>query len=145
MRTRAPLTLVLVASALFAASCSSASDLSEPEAESSSPVVEKDANYSTIEEFRDAAIEAGLECPSWAERTGSTYAAAAGDCSDSAVLSIFSSESQRDEQVAVLKSITIKGEGQPLLVGPNWMINGPLEDLEAVQPVLGGIVDTSMP
>ncbi len=35
--------------------------------------------------------------------------------------------------------------GQPLLVGPNWMINGHLEDLEAVQPVLGGIVDTSMP
>src|SRR5690606_15310930 len=100
MRTRAPLTLVLAASALFAASCSSASDLSEPEAESSSPAVEKDANYSTIEEFRDAAIEAGLECPSWAERTGSTYAAAAGDCSDSTVLSIFSSESQRDEQVA---------------------------------------------
>lgn len=145
MRTHASLVSAVVATALLTASCSSTSNPTEPEAETSSPAVEKDASYSTIEEFRDAVVEAGLDCPSWSERTGSTYAAAAGDCSDSTVLSIFSSETQRDEQVAVLKAITIEDEGQPLLVGPNWMINGHLEDLEAVQPALGGIVDTSKP
>jgi hypothetical protein len=62
------------------------------------------------------------------------------------VLLLFSSESKRDENAAVLKSFTPEGEeSQPLLIGSNWIVNADLEDLETIQPVLGGIIDTSSP
>lgn len=112
---------------------------------SPSPAVVKDATYSTIEEFRDAAELAGLDCSAFAERAKSTYAAAAADCSVSTVISIFTSTEQRDAQAATLKSFADDEEGKPLLIGANWMVNGPISELEAIQPVLGGIVDTSNP
>lgn len=105
----------------------------------------KDSEYSTIEDLRDAVEGAGVECTAWSERTESMYAAAGADCTSATVLLLFTSTSQRDQQVSVLKGITIDDDGQPLLVGPNWVINSDLATLEVLQPTLGGIIDTSMP
>jgi hypothetical protein len=105
----------------------------------------KDVSYATIDEFRDAVVDAGVDCSGFSERTGMAHAAAGADCSSATVIMIFSSESQRDEQVATLKSFAVDDEGRPLLVGPNWVVNGGIGDLEKLQAAIGGMIDTSMP
>ncbi|MHA7132583.1 hypothetical protein [Oerskovia turbata] len=142
MHTRTAAIAAVLGVALLVAGCSGGEAAVE---ESPSPAVEKDATYSTIADFREAVEEAGYSCSAWSEREQSSFAAAAADCDSSTVLSIFTSEAQRDEQAATLKALAIGDQGRPLLIGPNWMINGKVEMLEQVQPALGGIVDTSMP
>lgn len=142
MNTRTAAVAVALGMTLLLTGCAGGE---APAEEPSSPGAEKDATYSTIGDFREAVEEAGYACSAWSEREQSSFAAAAADCDSGTVLSIFTSEAQRDEQAATLKALAIKGEDRPLLIGPNWMINGKLEVLEQVQPALGGIIDTSMP
>jgi hypothetical protein len=142
VNTRTAAVAAVLGVALLVAGCSGGEVSAE---DSPSPAIEKDATYSTIGDFRDAVEEAGYSCSAWSERGQSSFAAAAADCDSATVLSIFTSEAQRDEQAATLKALAIGDEGKPLLIGPNWMINGKVEMLEQVQPALGGIIDTSMP
>ncbi|WP_407316712.1 hypothetical protein UQW22_10085 [Isoptericola halotolerans] len=136
----AGIVLTMTALAACTSSVDGAEDAEATPSESTGPAVEKNAEYSTVEDFRDAAVLAGLDCPAWEERTGMTHALAAGDCDDETVLSIFDSAAQRDDQAAALKALS--SEPHPLLLGPNWMVNSAPETLDLLQPILGGEVDS---
>lgn len=110
---------------------------------SPTPGVVADATYSTVAALRDAAVEAGLDCPEFKPRDGMALAAEAADCSPSTVLMIYSSQERRDEQVDTLKELSADIGGAVLLVGPNWVVNADEPDLERIQPALGGIIDRS--
>lgn len=108
---------------------------------------EKNATYDTIEELREAAVEAGVDCPDWNQTDQMRHAAASGDCSDEVVLSIYSSQGALDNQLEymiegreemeeLLGDDTLFDDDEPVLVGPNWIINAP--NPEQVQEELGG-------
>lgn len=96
--------------------------------------------YSTVNDLRDAFVAAGGACPDWRQTNRVTLAAQSGDCSDSTVLSIYSSEADRDQVVENLKSF---GMGVHLLVGENWIVN--VEGPEEYADELGGTVVTKPP
>lgn len=94
-------------------------------------------SYGTIEELREAAEKAGLECPGWDLHNKATYAASSASCSDSIGLATYTSDSQLDKQLEAWKMI---GEMIVLerLVGENWTID--TSDPEALQKKMGGTV-----
>ena len=94
-------------------------------------------SYGTIEELRDAAEKAGLECPDWDLHNKATYAASSASCSNSIGLATYTSDSQLDKQLEAWKVV---GEMIVLerLVGENWTID--TDDPEALQKKLGGTV-----
>lgn len=94
-------------------------------------------SYGTIEELREAAEKAGLECPDWDLHNKATYAASSASCGDSAGLATYTSDSQLDKQLEAWKMI---GEMIVLerLVGENWTID--TSDPEALQKKMGGTV-----
>ena len=94
------------------------------------------ATFKTVEDLRDAFVRAGGECPEWEQSNHIPLAAESGTCSDSNVLSIYTSQKDRDELVDGFKSIAL--EGSTILVGENWIINDPsVRDLD---PALGGVI-----
>lgn len=94
-------------------------------------------SYGTIEDLKEAAVEAGVDCPDWDLHNKATYASSSGSCSDSIGLATYASESQMDKQLEAWKVI---GEMIVLerLVGKNWTID--VADPEALQKKLGGTV-----
>lgn len=109
-----------------------------PADESSSQTVDR---YGSLEELRDAAIEAGYVCEDWVADNRVTLAAESGTCDDSSVLSTYASDSDLQQQLDQEKELTetLLDSGistTPKLIGENWIIKAPeAADLRAA---LGG-------
>ena len=135
----------LAAAAVLITGCSSGGAASVIERVSGP---EKNATYETIENLRDAAVEAGVMCPDWEQTNNMKFAAASGECSDVTSMSIYSSPGALDNQLEgmvearELLTELLDGdtstldENEPVLVGPNWIINAP--NPAAIQQKLGG-------
>lgn len=96
--------------------------------------------FRSVEELRDAFIEAGGICEEWEQSNKVKVAAESGTCDGSNVLSIYSSETDRDSVVGNMQfSAEILGEVN-LLVGKNWIINDP--DVKELDPALEGTLVT---
>lgn len=97
----------------------SAQEPSEPASSSGPPEA---VRYSTVVELRDAAVEAGYACPNWTRYNVAT-AASSGACTDADVFAVYATDASLEEQVDIYKGMgDLAG---PVLVGPNWTINGP--------------------
>lgn len=96
------------------------------------------ATYSSVEELRDAFVQAGGICPEWEQKNHVKLAAESGTCSDSNVMSVYISEAQKDEAVNTLMSITESKTS--LLVGENWIIND--KQIDSIDREIGGVFVT---
>lgn len=81
------------------------------------------STYRSVEELRDAFVRAGGSCDHWEQDNVVKAAAESGRCSESNVLSIYTSKAEVDRAVQLFKSLgSIDAK---LLVGENWIINDP--------------------
>lgn len=139
-------TIALAVTVMFVlAACASKQPTKEtaaPAADSTTPPSAQ--KYQTVVALKEAAVAAGLSCPAWNQDNVVQAAAESGNCSDDTVLSTYVTDA--DLQFAV-RNMQDMGEllkeqnipDNPILVGPNWIINAPTADKLA--DVLGGIVD----
>jgi len=97
------------------------------------------SSYRSVEELKEAFVKAGGECPDWEQTNQVKLAAESGTCSESNVLSIYSSEAVRDEALAAYKSIAL-GDST-LLVGENWIIND--KRVKELDSAIGGTFVTT--
>lgn len=120
----------------------------EPEAatapSSSSPTSQGPKTFSSVGELKDAAVAAGLACPSWKQDNVVQAAAESGTCSDETVLSTYATDADLQTAIGNLRDINElmkeqKLEPTPILIGPNWIINAP--DAPSLTGALGGTVD----
>lgn len=102
---------------------------------------EKDASYGSVNEFRDALVAAGYDCPDWKQTDDVPSAAQSGRCSTKDKLMTFSTTDDRDHIVDTFKDF-MGGLGMEvhLLVGPNWILNS--ADADQMQKKIGGSVVT---
>ncbi len=98
-------------------------------------------SFEKVEELRDAYVAAGGSCPTWVLSNVVETAIESGDCSDSSVLSIYSSTSEASDAAETIRDLNDQaGMDSTLLLGENWIIIA--EDVATVEPVLGGILIT---
>lgn len=90
---------------------------------------------STVEEVRDAFIDAGGVC-NWKQTDRVTVATASGECSSKTVIMLFDDRSDRETVVSNLQALKLDDSELTLLVGENWVINSP--DAETMASTLGG-------
>lgn len=97
--------------------------------------------YDTLTQLRDAAVAAGLECPSWETMTRQD-GSLRGDCSSTALFVLFSDKGQRDDAVEALREANDfeAAYSYPVLVGENWLVNSSLAP--DLQDAMGGEVVT---
>lgn len=98
------------------------------------------AEYSTIEDLRDAYVDAGGECPEFETHGPTDYSIEDARCSPSAVIAIYGSHEDVQRETSMVKNSVGKLLGGKRLIGENWMINGP--DLEKIQKKMGGEIIT---
>ncbi|WP_454697844.1 hypothetical protein [Arthrobacter humicola] len=96
-------------------------------------------HYSSVQSLKDAFVLAGGICSGYSQTDNVTLAAQSGTCGKGAVLTIYSSVSDRDGVVANMKQFSDM-VGMHLLVGENWIIND--ASVATVQPKLGGTLFT---
>ncbi|MDQ0617315.1 hypothetical protein [Arthrobacter globiformis] len=96
-------------------------------------------HYSSVEALKDAFLEVGGQCSTYNEGNAVTLAAESATCGEDAVLSIYSSSSDKDQVVANMKQFS-DVIGMKILVGENWIVNN--EDVATLQPKLGGTLVT---
>ncbi len=124
--------IALIGACLLLAGCSASPSAPETSAAS------YPATFRSVEELRDAFVAAGGDCPAWQQTNQIPLAAESGTCSDSNVLSIYSSTADRDELVRGYKSIATSDSA--ILVGENWVIND--KSVRDLDPALGGTLVT---
>lgn len=96
--------------------------------------------YRSVEELRDAFVRAGGACDEWEQSNRVTAASESGTCSDSNVLSVYSSQDDRDQVVDSLREFSTTIGGMNLLVGENWIVNDPA--VKNLDPAMGGVLVT---
>lgn len=142
-------TLVLGSAALTG--CSADATASQPQKASAtatatpSPTKTVPVNgehYSSVQALKEAFVLAGGVCSGYSQTDNVTLAAQTGTCGKGAVLTIYSSVSDRDGVVANMKQFSDL-VGMNLLVGENWIIND--AGVATVQPKLGGTLFTRQP
>lgn len=142
-------TLVLGSAALTG--CSADATASQPQKASAtatatpSPTKTVPVNgehYSSVQALKEAFVLAGGVCSGYSQTDNVTLAAQTGTCGKGAVLTIYSSVSDRDGVVANMKQFSDL-VGMNLLVGENWIIND--SGVATVQPKLGGTLFTRQP
>jgi hypothetical protein len=120
--------------------------------DSSSTTVVVEKRFESILEMRDFFIEVGGSCPSWNQKNQVTLALETGSCSESNVMSIYSSRAIAEEQNRAYKKFVLDvmpswvQEDRPisLLVGANWILNESNRDvLSKFQVAFGGDLITS--
>lgn len=147
---------VVAAGAMALAGCSG-SGADEAEAGTSASAMSSATplgEVGSIDELKDAAVAAGMECGTWVQTNAMTLAAESGECRNPKgdyVLSTYISEAIRDDAVRNYKDFTLDSrevfeeqgtgdsvlpEEETLLVGPNWMIAPQAAD--SLQEELGG-------
>jgi hypothetical protein len=96
-------------------------------------------SYDTVTELGDAFEDAGGDCSDFDQTDQILLAKESALCSPSTLISIYASESDRDQMITSLKNSL--GDTPPhLLVGKNWVIN--TENPEKYVDELGGKVVT---
>lgn len=111
---------------------------------SESPVVaETNSRYSSVEDLRDAAIEAGYDCRNWKQDNVVDLAAESGHCSDADVFMVFATDSDLAAQVSTLRELNEMSRDYGIdpdvnLVGPNWIIQN--EAADELADDLGGTI-----
>lgn len=91
--------------------------------------------YEHVLDLRDAAVDAGYECPSWFETDTVPGSSSSGVCSDFDLFAVFDSNS--DPGIELVIEAQREGDTATLR-GSNWVIVCP--DPEALQAELGGEV-----
>jgi hypothetical protein len=100
--------------------------------------------YSNLLELRKAAVEAGLDCPSWNQQPTwypqvSHSGVEGGICSENSVLVLYTDGQDPEKEIGrTIVSLTDLNVGYPFLVGKNWMVNSP--DAADLQDAMGGKV-----
>lgn len=133
----------LAGAALLLVGCGASAESADPSREASqivapspTPSVVKDARYGSVTELRDALVLAGYPCPEWKQENRVELAAESGECSSADVLSTFATQTDLDQFVDNWRGL---GDfSNPILVGPNWVLNIPEDSIDQVRPVLGG-------
>ena len=101
----------------------------------------KNQTYSTVSEFKDAYVGAGGYCPDWQQTDLVQAATESGNCSDSSVLSIYSSPDDAQQAASDFRNYFADSAiQQTILVGSNWILNS--DDVSTVQGTLGGTIYT---
>ncbi|TDX03986.1 hypothetical protein [Kribbella sp. VKM Ac-2566] len=100
--------------------------------------------YQTVEALRDAAVAAGMLCPTWVQDNVVVAAAESGTCSEDSVLSTYATAADLQLALENLQGMNeLAKENKipvdPQLIGANWIINAPGADKLA--PKLGGTVE----
>lgn len=92
---------------------------------------------SALDQVRDEYVQAGGQCERITRRN-LKVAEEAGDCNGGALLSTYSSTSQRDTAIATLEGAqaTTTRPGYVIAVGDGWIVNGP--DAGTVAAKMGG-------
>jgi hypothetical protein len=101
-------------------------------------------SFSTVASLKDAAVAAGLACPTWTQDNVVESAAESGTCSDDTVLSTYATTADLQSALDTLRSINQlmrekKLEPTPLLIGTNWIINAP--SAASLTAALGGTIE----
>jgi hypothetical protein len=113
---------------LSLAGCSSTASTPEPK-----------ETYDSVAELGDAFEDAGGDCSDFDQTDQILSAKESAICNPSTLISIYASESDRDQMIASLKNSL--GDTPPhLLVGKNWVIN--TENPDEYVDELGGKVIT---
>lgn len=128
MNLKAIVPLILIGS-IALTGCSSGESQPGSESESPSAEVSSEAptplgemSFATVTELKDALVAEGFPCPEWIETNQVKLAATSGTCDDSSVLSVYTSNSAKEDVIQNLKSFT--GDfGGHLVVGENWILN----------------------
>lgn len=120
------------------------SEASPSEPSESTPIVEKDARYGTVEGLMEAAVRAGYDCNRWRQDDDVDLAAESGTCSNSDVFATYASDGDLQAQLDTFRELDemfadLDMEPDPTLVGPNWTIKG--SEGVKLQEVLGGTVE----
>lgn len=107
------------------------------------PAVQKDANYKSVLDLRDAYVGSGaVKEPKCDEKITQDAKAKWGwqtvNCGMNTVLLVADAQSALDDQVA--KDLKYGTAREAILVGPNWLIRGPEFEVKEVQKTLGGQV-----
>lgn len=123
--------LAAAAVSLVLAGCATEAGAEETTSTEAAPLI-ADTEYRIVDDFKDAAVQAGLECDDWAAVTDlpeTTWQE--GTCGD-VTLSLYRAQEDKDATVEAYAG------DDALLVGPNWTVTGPQDALDTVQPGLGG-------
>jgi hypothetical protein len=125
------------------ASCGGDGTLPADVTEASSDAPAQAAEYGSVTELKNAAVEAGYVCSTWEVDNVVALAAESGSCGDDSVLSTYASQEDLQSQLDIEKEastlLTDNGiETTPTLVGPNWLFKAP----EAVElrESIGGVL-----
>lgn len=95
--------------------------------------------YSDIDELVSDFVSSGGDCSQWSQENHVTDALQSGKCNDETIIMFFGSKDEANARALDLKN-TMKSFGfsPNLLVGDNWVINGP--QVEVVEPKMGGVL-----
>lgn len=106
--------------------------------------VQKDATYKTASDLKQAAVKSGYECPEWSDKdTDKSFDAGSCLSDHRDQFRVYPSERAREKDLegnilgVQMAIVTSRTEGA-LLVGPNWTIYGPKDDVTALKKELGG-------
>lgn len=100
--------------------------------------------YSDLQDLRKAAVDAGLDCPSWNQqpvwnRQVPHSGVESGICSENSVLVLYTHGQNPEKEIGrTITGLTDLDVGYPFLVGKNWMVNSP--DAGDLQNAMGGKV-----
>lgn len=137
MKTRI-LAIPMVAIAFALSACSVQSDTTKNtntgESEQQA-VLPGSTEYAHVEDLKDALVAEGFPCPEWEQSDVVSFAATSGSCDDTSVLSVFLSDSAKEEVIQNQKALN--DLGGHLVVGKNWILNTP--DAEAWAEKLGAM------
>ena len=131
--------VVLVAAVLLFAGCSADAASEEPPASPSAeaPSPSPSATADALQSVREAYVAAGGQCSPISVRD-TAVSDQAGDCSDGALLTTYSSESQRDSAIDALEELQVTNpSSHTIAVGPDWIVNGGAA--ESVAETMGGV------
>ena len=95
-----------------------------------------ETKYSTVVDLKNALVAAGLPCTDWKQTDQVTLAASSGECDPVTVLSVYTSDSSKEQVIQNLKKLTADYGGH-LVSGENWLLNTP--DAEEWAEKLGGM------
>lgn len=127
--------LAALALSVSLSGCGGSENFAAPVQETKPPA--DGGSYGTVEDLRDAAMKAGLDCPNWDKHNKAIYAASSASCSDSIGFATYTGEAQLNKQLSAWKTLGDLVELERL-VGVNWTID--THDPEALQKKMGGTV-----
>lgn len=106
--------------------------------------VKKDASYKTAADLKTAAVKSGYDCPEWSDKDTAKNFNAGSCLSDHRdQFRVYPSEKAREKDLdgnilGVQVAIAVSRTDGALLVGTNWTIYGPKDDVTALKAKLGG-------